>query len=128
MGTVFELTPPTTPGAGWTEQTIYQFQGGADGLTPFTGLTAGPNGKLYGTTMGAPFQTADQYLEYANSTIFSLTPPATTGGTWTESVVYLFSNPALGCDPGPLVPMGGAFFSYAAFGGTGQTGTIFELN
>src|SRR5262249_33269897 len=33
-GVVFQLVPPTRPGTSWTENTLYQFQGGSDGLGP----------------------------------------------------------------------------------------------
>jgi uncharacterized repeat protein (TIGR03803 family) len=33
-GTVFQLSPPTTPGGSWTETTIYGFRGRSDGLGP----------------------------------------------------------------------------------------------
>jgi hypothetical protein len=125
MGAVFELIPPSSPGAGWTEQTIYEFQGGTDGEYPYAGLTMGAHGVLYGTTMGS--ESGVSFPAYADSTIFSLTPPATVGGSWTEHVVYLFSDPANGCDPGLLTRIGNAFFSYAGYCGSGQTGTIFEL-
>src|SRR5579871_3141069 len=34
-GTVYELTPPATAGAAWTESVLYSFSGGADGNTPY---------------------------------------------------------------------------------------------
>jgi uncharacterized repeat protein (TIGR03803 family) len=33
-GTVFELSPPTRPGAAWTESVLYRFTGGSDGGAP----------------------------------------------------------------------------------------------
>ncbi len=33
-GTVFSLTPPSSPGAAWTKTTIYDFQGNSDGFLP----------------------------------------------------------------------------------------------
>lgn len=34
-GIVFQLVPPPSPGGTWTENTIYEFQGGTDGALPF---------------------------------------------------------------------------------------------
>jgi uncharacterized repeat protein (TIGR03803 family) len=39
-GTVFQLTPPVTRGAAWTETTLYEFAGGSDGEYPLNGLIA----------------------------------------------------------------------------------------
>ena len=49
-GTVFELTPDG--GGGWTYSTVYSFQGGAagDAAAPWSDLTVGPDGNLYGTS------------------------------------------------------------------------------
>ena len=58
-GTVFELTPPTTPGGVWRETVLHSFtdQGG-DGSVPVAGLIANASGILYGTTSmgGTPGQ------------------------------------------------------------------------
>lgn len=54
-GTVFELAPPSAPGAAWTESVLFAFAGGSDGGYPQASLlyTAGV---LYGTayTGGKP--------------------------------------------------------------------------
>src|SRR5579871_4167998 len=34
-GTVFELTPPSTPGGAWTETVLYRFTGDTDGGNPW---------------------------------------------------------------------------------------------
>jgi uncharacterized repeat protein (TIGR03803 family) len=49
FGTVFQLTPIL---GGWQESVLYNFQGGADGGTPFAGVTLDSQGNLYGTTAG----------------------------------------------------------------------------
>ncbi len=49
-GTVFELTPPTPQGGGWTETALHMFGAGNDGAEPTAGLIFGPGGALYGTT------------------------------------------------------------------------------
>jgi len=48
-GTVYELLPPSSPGATWTEVTLYSFTDGPDGGNPM-GVALGPDGNLYGTT------------------------------------------------------------------------------
>jgi uncharacterized repeat protein (TIGR03803 family) len=63
-GTVFALAPPAQPGGSWTETTLHAFTGD-DGAGP-RGVTAGPDGTLYGTTVtgGAG----------GHGTVFALTP------------------------------------------------------
>jgi uncharacterized repeat protein (TIGR03803 family) len=49
-GVVFELSPPTQGNTNWTDTTLYSFTGTPDGGSPESGLIAGPNGSLIGTT------------------------------------------------------------------------------
>ena len=90
FGTVFELTPPAIAGGAWTETTLHVFTGtGGDGATPSAGLAIDSNGILYGTTYeggSTATQTGPGY-----GTVFSLAPPAT-GKSWTETILYSFSN------------------------------------
>ena len=48
-GTVYELSPPAVAGEPWTETTLHNFTGGADGGWAFAGLLMAPSGILYGT-------------------------------------------------------------------------------
>jgi uncharacterized repeat protein (TIGR03803 family) len=66
-GTVFQLTPPTTPGGVWTEAILHTFSGqNGDGSIPIAGLTLSPSGTLYGTTSGGG--------NANKGTVFSVTP------------------------------------------------------
>lgn len=92
-GTVFRLSPPATPGGKWTLRNIYAFTGGKDGANPASGLTAGPNGALYGTTV-APV---------GSGTVFELAPPKQTGSVWTYTRLHEFGAYPDGFYPtGPL--------------------------
>jgi uncharacterized repeat protein (TIGR03803 family) len=78
----------TFAGNASAETVIYSFRGsetsGPDGSTPYASLIAAKDGSFYGTTY------------YGGSdglgTVFELTPPATAGGAWTETVLFSFRN------------------------------------
>ncbi len=121
-GTVYELTPPSTPGGTWTETVPYRFTGGNDGGNPAAGLTIGPNGVLYGTT------------EYggasADGVAFALTPPSSPGGVWTQTVLHTFTGqngdgafPWSGLTIGPH----GVLYGTTTAGGTANMGTVYAL-
>jgi uncharacterized repeat protein (TIGR03803 family) len=121
-GTVFKLTPPTS-GGNWTETTLYNFTGGNDGGFLSSSLLFDASGALYGTT------------EYAGSSgygsIFKLTPPTTTGGRWTETVLHTFGgfNASDGAYPaaGLIADASGALYGTTYSGGASNDGTIFQL-
>ncbi len=87
-GTVFELSPPATAGGAWTEQVLHIFQNNStDGVLPTGTLVFDKQGNLYGTTQqGGPHNTG---------TIFELSPPATAGGDWTETILWAFPQSLL---------------------------------
>jgi uncharacterized repeat protein (TIGR03803 family) len=90
-GTVFKLSPPKTAGGTWHESVLYSFcaqTNCADGAHPIAGLTVGKKGVLYGTTQ---FGGAGAF-EPQEGTAFQLTPPATKGGAWTETVLHSFCS------------------------------------
>src|SRR5579871_3611610 len=86
-GTVYSLTPPTSPGGAWTETNMLTFTGN-NGVYPFAGVTIGPGGVLYGTTQHGGSGTCT----LGCGTVFSLTPPASAGGAWTEKVLHSFKG------------------------------------
>jgi len=64
-GTVFELTPPVTPGGAWGETILHNFDGG-DGYGPLGGVVLDSQGRLYGVAFwGAQNNTG---------TLFEITP------------------------------------------------------
>jgi uncharacterized repeat protein (TIGR03803 family) len=112
-GTVFKLT--YRQGYGWTESTLYSFQGESDGVNPYAGLIFDQSGNLYGATTSGG----------ANSggTVFELTPSS---GSWTLNTLYSFA----GVDCGPwstLVMHGGNLYGTTYCDGAYAAGTVFEL-
>jgi uncharacterized repeat protein (TIGR03803 family) len=124
-GTVFELTPPATPGRRWTEKVLYRFP--ADRPYPYWGVVLGEDGSIYGTTSGGTGTGRP-------GTVFRLMPPgpegAQPGGAWTEAVLHTFTGED---DNHGATPTGSLVFgeSGALFGTTSggilSNGTAFEL-
>jgi len=127
-GVVFRLTPSS---GSWSEAVVYSFNGGSDGAGPQAGLIADSAGNLYGITAGG----GNAGCFSGCGTVFELSP--STGGTWSESVLYRFTG---GVDGG--TPTGRLVFDHAGnlYGatqsggelscsgvGTAGCGTIFEL-
>jgi uncharacterized repeat protein (TIGR03803 family) len=129
-GTVFELDPPAGAGAAWTERVLYRFKGGSDGSFPTGGLVARA-GSLYGTT--AKGGAADCSDFSGCGTVFRLTPPATNGQPWTETVLYRFQGRNDGAFPNPLTYRNGVFYGTTGAGGASKycppfgCGSVFAL-
>jgi len=122
QGTVFQLTPPAVSGGEWTETVLYSFAGGSDGSFPYiTALVFDGNGALYGTT-----ERGGGKRNYG--TVFQLTPPAITGGAWTESVLHRFSGTD-GAYPqsGLVFDDHGVLYGETSAGGSSGRGTVFLL-
>jgi uncharacterized repeat protein (TIGR03803 family) len=63
-GAVFGLTPQA--GGGWTENLLYSFGNGTDGLQPQADLIVDAHGNLYGTSGAGG--------TYGSGTVFEITP------------------------------------------------------
>ena len=118
-GVVYELVRPVPPATGWTQQVLYNFSGGADGWDPFAPLTIDAAGNLYGTT--------DLGGSHGAGVVFRLSPPATAGGAWSESVIYTFQGGS-GDGAGPSI--NGVVFDAAGnlYGTTSEGGTVMAHN
>jgi len=119
-GTVFQLTPPLQPGQPWTAVTLYEFQGGNDGVYPLNGLVADGLGNLYGVTATGGFFNA--------GTVFRLSPSTTHADTWTKTTLYNFGSGRNGSDPGAGVILGKqVLYGTTSSGGLSGNGTVFQL-
>lgn len=134
-GTVFQLTPPATAGGAWTETVIYSFTAlNGDGAYPVAGVVLGKGGVLYGTTTYGGAATSGSPCIFSGTTpgcgtVFKLTPPATPGGSWTETILHSFTGQdGEGAVPGPLVlNADGVLFGPTWSGGAAGQGTIFAV-
>ena len=145
LGTAFELTRPAIAGGAWTETVLHNFSGGSDGAVPSAGLVSS-GGVLYGTTHDGGTGTCTigpQGTNLGCGTVYSLTPPSSPGGVWTEQVLHSFTGGRAGSSDGEnpnavVIGNGGVLYGTTEFGGTGGCGggreggfagcgTVFEL-
>jgi uncharacterized repeat protein (TIGR03803 family) len=122
-GGVFELSPPAVSGGSWTETMLFSFDGGADGGSPQGGLVMDASGNLYGTTSEGGDADGD-------GVVFELSPPATEGGTWTETILHTFNRVTDGDAPtsGLVFDASGNLYGEASGGGPGSGGNVFKMN
>jgi uncharacterized repeat protein (TIGR03803 family) len=116
-GTVWELSPPTTTGAPWTE-TILDSLTGTNGLNSRAGVVFDKAGNLYGTTFGGGTGNPEDGI------VFELSPPAGSGDPWTETVLENFTNGAGGGQlySGVLVNAQGTIYGTTSVGGLRNCG------
>jgi uncharacterized repeat protein (TIGR03803 family) len=122
-GTVFELTPPTTPAGNWNELVLWNFGNQSDdGVEPYAGLIIDASGNLYGTTSGGGAS--------SSGTVFELTPPVTSGENWAESILWSFGNGSDGVQPkaGLIMDASSNLYGTTIVGGTYNGGTAFEVS
>lgn len=118
-GTVYELIPPRTKGAQWTEKILYRFKGGSDGGNPDAAMIFDGLGNLYGTTsIGGDF---------GWGTVFSL--ELDSHGKWTEHVIHSFNDKTDGAEPfGSVVFDKQGNLYCTTYSGTSSTrGSVVEL-
>jgi hypothetical protein len=126
-GTVFSLTPPASPGGLWSKAVLHNF-GGRDGQYPSAPVVIGSGGVLYGTASYGGTGSCPG-VSGGCGTVFSLRPPASLGGPWTERVLHSFTNTGDGYEPiaGLVIGSGGVLYGTTARGGTIFGGTVFSL-
>jgi hypothetical protein len=111
-GTAYRLLPPTTQGGAWNFRVIYQFGSSlTDSVNPQSSLTVHGSGILYGAAQFGG--------QNGVGTVFALSPPTTTGGAWTESILHDFASGTDGNQP-----TGNVIFDHAGnlYGATGRGG------
>jgi uncharacterized repeat protein (TIGR03803 family) len=127
-GTAFSLTPPAAAGGSWTETVLHDFTSqGGDGSFPLGALVTETSGRIYGTTKGGGGAGCPQ--QGGCGTAFVLTPPASPGGVWTETVLHHFPGQSGGGLPsaGLVIGESGVLYGTTYSGGTSGYGTVFSL-
>jgi len=125
-GVVFELVHGSS---GWTQTVLHTFTGGADGSGPAGNPRFDSAGNLVGTTYwgGTAAACASNLPVGGCGTVYHLSPSS--GGTWTESILYVFTAGSDGVYPtGPLViDSTGNLIGTTLQGSIANAGTVFEL-
>ena len=130
-GTMYALIPPPSSGGAWTKAILYNFQGSRDGANPVSGVAVGEGGVLFGTTSKGGVAPNCERQDEGCGTVYSLTPPASSSGAWSETVLHRFQrsdgfSPEAGVTIGP----GGVLYGTTYEGGTGpfgKNGTVYAV-
>jgi len=132
FGSVFKLVRRNS---AWVLTPLYSFAGGNDGAGPYSRVTIGPDGRLYGTTQegGGSGKCGGEYP--GCGVVFSVTPPpklpAEILGGWTDNVLYPFT--LLGDDGAfpeyadLVFDQAGSLYGTASYGGRGTYGLVYKL-
>jgi hypothetical protein len=128
-GGIYRLSRPAHGDTNWTETPLYAFKGGADGAVPQYTLLPDGSGGFYGAT-AYDGQTSGHTCQgvYGCGMVFHLAPHGGTAKPWRETVVYRFGSAPDGYMPaGPVIMVNGALFGTAGLGGSGNCGSVYEL-
>ncbi len=119
-GFVFSLSPPSSPGGTWSFVDIYDFTSRSNEGGQEAPLAVDGSGVIYGTQFG-------DGRPGGPGGVYSLTPPVSPGGQWTETVLHTFTGED-GSLPvaGVVVGNGGVLYGTTA-GSTNGEGVVFSL-
>lgn len=135
FGTTVEFTPGTVfeikqRNGNWVLNTLFTLNQNT-GIAPGTGVVIGPNGGLYGTTLGGG---SGNGCQGGCGTVYKLTPLATPCRavmcSWTAMVLYSFTGGQDGSGPGygnVVFDQAGNLYGTTTQGGDHGMGVIFKL-
>jgi len=115
-GIIYQLVPGSE---GWTENTVFSFNGTTNGCVP-TGL-------VFDTATGSLFGVASEGGAYNGGIAFALTPVE--GGGWNFSVIHSFGFGTDGSYPvaSPTLDASGNLYGTTYYGGSYSDGTVFRI-
>lgn len=85
-------------------------------------------GNLYGTAGQGGLR--DKGTRHGNGTVFEVSPPAVSGGKWTETTLHDFAPPGFGdgsYPTGGIVMVYGKLYGATYYGGDLGYGTVFSV-
>jgi hypothetical protein len=125
--------------AEWKEQVLYSFQGGTNGAVPIGGIVRDKAGNLYGATLNGGSSSCAGPGQCG--VVYELSPPTSSGGSWTETILYVFKGYASGDgatpEGGVIMDSAGNLYGTTGYGGSGPClllgsavgcGTVYELS
>ncbi len=110
-----------------TFQVLYNFTGGADGASPYAGLTMDAAGNLYGTTLDGGYYGGDECRYAGCGVVFKLTR---TSSGWQFLTIHTFQGAPDGAAPlgGVTIGPDGSLYGTTAGGGSRPPcGTVYKL-
>src|SRR5580658_632014 len=113
------LASPCAPASAQTYTILYNFEGGTGAGFPQGNLAMDSSGVLYGVTRNG---------STSAGAVYSLTPPAASGGAWTEAVLWNFDWSDGAIPNGVTLGSGGVLYGTAGAGGSLNLGTAFSLS
>ena len=113
-GSVYQLKPSA---GKWTESTLWDFTGNADGGNPYSGVTLAA-GKIFGTTLDGGMNNSGAVFELTRS-----------GNSWSETTVHDFYGSTNGIFPlaALIAEKSGKLIGATAAAGTRGGGTVYSL-
>jgi hypothetical protein len=127
-GVIYQLAPPTAKGGAWTQTILHSFQSSA--YLPYSGLVADKKGDFYGTTEYGGAGSCENGGGSGCGTIYRLSPPAQSGGSWEFDILYSFVNQGDGQGYYPVASLAidgkGALYGTTE-NGVNCTGNVFQL-
>jgi uncharacterized repeat protein (TIGR03803 family) len=91
-GAVFKLSPPQNGATAWTESVLHSFKE-TDGEAPLAGVVFDAKGNLYSSTFYGGKSDA------VGGVVFELSPPASSSGSWSFTLLHSFAGNADGTNP-----------------------------
>ncbi len=129
-GLVYALTPSFD--GSFAYNVVYAFGAALQGQIPGGGVTFGPDGRLYGTTISGGKLSCfyPQTAPVAGcGVLYRLTPPPGGHGPWTETVLHSFAGGPDGAGPGDVtLDAHGTVYGATIAGGSGNRGTIYQAH
>jgi uncharacterized repeat protein (TIGR03803 family) len=125
-GTIYKLTPPTSPGGQWTGAALYNFTGGVDGASPEATTVIDSGGAIYSAAQSGGSNN--------KGLVFKLTPPGAnctpvSPNLWCETVLHSFGGSDGNFPLGGLVidSASGVLYGTTTNGGANNLGVVFTL-